>query len=359
MDDTSLYGEILKPLHRPKPKDQARPARRSRQNASDDRRADRTAAFYERHAPEAHPAETAWRHSCWAAKRERVLAAMQRCNVHPTTIWNMRQCGSCCTAEWSELAGRRRLTAYYCKSRHCEPCARSKANKIAANLRARLENGHKHQFRFLTLTLKHNTAPLRAQVDRLYKAFKKLRSTPVWQKAVRGGCVILEVKHNGKCWHPHLHACIDGGWLDAAWLSRAWLKVTGDSYIVDVKLISRGRDAAAYVSKYITKSTNDCVWADPSRATEWITASKGVRTANTFGSWRRWPLLAVTQPYTDWKAEDRLVSLLRRATAGERVARDIIYSLRPNSGIDETHHCEQLATPPAESVPAERWEELI
>jgi hypothetical protein len=52
-------------------------------------------------------------------------------------------CGSECTIEYSQELQKHRIRANYCKSRHCEPCARAKANLIARNLRTELEHAEK------------------------------------------------------------------------------------------------------------------------------------------------------------------------------------------------------------------------
>lgn len=293
------------------------------------KRLDRTARFYEHIAPPAHAAETQWRHARWAAKRSLVRQSLASTGTSVQTLANFDACGSTAVSQWSAKLGRRRLSAYYCHCRHCEPCARSKANKIAANLKNKLAADRGRDFRFITLTLKHTDTPLLDQIKRLFASFKKLRLTKPWKESQRGGAFMLEVKHDGHSWHPHLHAVVQGRFVDKVTLSGLWHKVTGDSFIVDIRKIDRGEDAAHYVTKYITKSTNDGVWSNPNLAAEWVIASRGLRTCNTFGSWRKFPLLDVDNDPKDWVAEDSLVNLIRRANAGELAAVHILADLRP------------------------------
>lgn len=332
MDDTDLHGEKLPPP-RKKRADPSSEPKRHRPNALEratEKRLDRSAAYYEHVAPPAHRHETKWRHAAWQAKREVVRQTLERTGASTQALSNFDACGSTAVACWSPSLGRRRLQAYYCHCRHCEPCARAKANKITANLRTRLQHARRHEYRLVTLTMKHSTAPLADQVKRLYKCFKKLRQTKEWKSSQEGGAFMLEVKRNGPFWHPHLHGVVQGSFINKFTLSQLWHKVTGDSFIVDVRKIDRAEDAAHYVSKYITKGTSDSVWQSDSAAQEYVLATKGLRTCNTFGSWRKYPLLKVENDPKDWQIEDTLVNLLRRSAAGDQVANDILKTLKPD-----------------------------
>jgi len=187
----------------------------------------------------------------------------------------------------------------------------AKANKIVANLRAKLEAQASGDYRFITLTLKHSKRPLAEQIARLYQSFRKLRRMPEWKKTQRGGAAMLEVKWNPgtKCWHPHLHIIGEGTFIDKRDLSRAWKAATGDSSIIDIRRLNDAKETAHYVSKYVTKGTNGEVWSDDDAAQEWILASKGVRMASTYGSWRGYRLLQVTDDTTDWKPVTTMIEL--------------------------------------------------
>lgn len=280
-----------------------------------------------------------------------MLQAMNGSGCSVQQIDAFQNCGAMARSEWSPSLQRRRLSAYYCHCRHCEPCARSKANKIAANLKKHLVNARANEFRLITLTLKHSADPLKEQIEKLYKSFRKLRSTKQWKKTQVGGAFILEVKWTGTQWHPHLHLVSQGRFLDKFALSKLWHHATGDSFIVDLKVITRCEDAAHYVTKYITKSTSDSVWSDPDAAQEWILASKGLRTCNTFGSWRKFPLLSTADATRDWEIEDSLIRILDRAHAGERIARDMLNTLRPPGRIDEADLSPPALPLEAEDVP--------
>ena len=121
--------------------------------------------------------ERQFRHGHWEARCARVAAALESTGGDSLRLDHFVNCGSGCVAEWSETEQRHRLAGNYCHDRHCEPCMRAKANKIAGNLRDRLEAKPHGRYRFITLTLKHSTAPLADQIRRIYKHFKALRAT--------------------------------------------------------------------------------------------------------------------------------------------------------------------------------------
>ncbi len=348
-----LHGvPIPQPTRKPETlrEGQARLAREGKSSPAD-RKSDRTARFYENVAPPAHELELQWRHGNWKNRKALVARGLQRTGHTPTQLHNFENCGSACASQWSESLQKRRLTAFYCHSRHCEPCMRAKANRIQANLKEKLRKAGQAEYRLLTLTLKHNHDELIPLLKKLYACFKKLRQTRLWKASQKGGAAILENKFTANGWHPHLHCVVQGSYLTQDVLSRLWFKITGDSHQVDVRLLRRLEDAAAYVTKYITKSTNDSVWAEDSRAQEWISASRGLRCCFTFGSWRKFPLTSKIAQATDWVHEDTLVNLVRRQAAGDQVAKDILNDLRRNGGGLDQHQCLSLVQtqpPPVE-----------
>ena len=231
----------------------------------------------------AQPEELWFRHTWWKPTRVRVRDALVHSLVSPRALQRFDNCGADAHVYYSEDTKKYSVRAEYCHSRHCQPCMKAKANLLAANLRARLAVNPKGRYRFITLTLRHNTAPLPNQVKRLYSSFTKLRASKLWKSTQRGGVAVLEVKYNAASdrWHPHLHVIAEGDFLKQTDLSRAWHKATGDSQVVDIRALNSGQDAAHYVSKYVSKGTNNDVWNNATRAQEWVHAMHGVRTAAT------------------------------------------------------------------------------
>jgi len=294
---------------------------------------------YDYRVPHAAKCETTFRHSHWKAKREKVLAALTSAGESTFALDRFAQCGSGCVVERSPSLKKLRLKASYCKSRHCEPCMRAKANKMAANLRNRLAEKPDGRYRFITLTLRHNTKPLAEQIQRLYASFKKLRKTRCWQDTQRGGAATLEVKWKPatRHWHPHLHIIAEGDFLHKRDLTEAWLKVTGDSCIIDIRALNNAKDAAHYVAKYVTKGTNSEVWLDTDAAQEWILAMKGVRACATYGTWRGYRLLAVTDQAKDWTPVVSLIQLYDDIERGEPYAMAILKQLNAKRVAAERH----------------------
>lgn len=139
-----------------------------------------------------------------------------------------------------------------CKRRTCPKCARIRSLRLVEMY---LPVVLCFQWACLvTLTLK--VVPygdVQEQVDRITASFRKLRMRKVWN-AKNGIASIEIVKEETNCWYVHLHTLVDSKWMDQKALSDAWKKITGDSYIVDIRRIkSDKRSALREVLKYQTK----------------------------------------------------------------------------------------------------------
>lgn len=270
--------------------------------------------------------ELIFRHSHWAEKRARVRWILYKTGAGRNAMDSFDNCGGGSYVWYSNSEKRYLIKGSCCHNRHCAPCMRTKANLMASNLRERLNERKDHEYRLITLTLKHTNSSLADQIKRLYSSFKKLRAVKVWRKSQRGGCVMLEVKYNDKdrTWHPHLHIIAQGSFLHQTQLSEAWYAATGDSKIVDVRILKRSNDAAHYVSKYVCKGTNDEVWRDDDAAQEWVTATKGVRMCGTYGSWRGFKLLAKPESPTDLVLLGSLGGIMKEAAAGHEYFRRLL-----------------------------------
>jgi hypothetical protein len=274
-----------------------------------------------------------FRHHYWKEKRAKVRQALADADTSLSGMFRFDNCGAGCQIEWNKDENRYRIVGSFCHNRHCEPCMKAKSALITNNLRAHLKNGENKQHRFITLTKLHNDAPLKQQIKQLYAQYKKLRATPEWKKTQKGGAATLEIKWipATRKWHPHLHIITEGYSLSTYTLSALWKQITGDSFIVDIRLISADKDVAYYVGKYVTKGTNDAVWQEPAVAAEWVKAVKGVRMCATFGTWRGYRLLQRPKEETGkWTWIASLASICRRARLGDQWAiRLLIESLEP------------------------------
>jgi len=272
--------------------------------------------------PQSDDYEKLFRHEHWAAQRKTIRSHLAAAGTGGTALERWDNCGAECLIEWSDEAQRYRLRASYCKNRHCRPCAKSKAGLIAANLRNRLEQKAtgNDRYRFITLTLRHSKRPLREQIRSLYSHFTKLRATKFWKRSQRGGAFMIECGWNKltREWHPHLHIIGEGDFLRQDTLANEWMKITSGSFKVDVRAINSGKDAVHYVSKYVTKGTNDEVWSDDSAAQEWIIATRSLRTCATYGTWRGYKLMRPDKVHQvkDWKPIALLSRTVQNAIAG-------------------------------------------
>ena len=329
------HATNLKPNGQAKKKPHAKPATTATRAKTTGKKADKSFERYSKwmqcQTPPASDDETAFRHGHWTAKRALVRTALVSVNTSTRTLDNFDCCGSECTVEWSDKLQRYRTRANHCKSRHCEPCQKARANRLASNLKRRLEEKTPHRYRFITLTKQHSTAPLAKQIKTLYAEFRKLRASKLWKTSQVGGCNILEVKWNAKTnrWHPHLHVISEGGWMQQQALANEWKKVTGNSHVVDIRCLKDSAEAAHYLTKYVVKGTSDEVWKDASAAQEWIAAIKGVRVCSTYGKWRGFKLMEMPDSSDDWKPIATLNHIIAEARKGESWAMGVLLALRP------------------------------
>lgn len=284
--------------------------------------------------------ETDSRHGHWKGKRALVAASLQRTNLSYARLNRFNCCGSCAVLEWSESLQRHRVTCWHCRDRMCEPCQQKRKLEITKIVK---KNVGPRQARFVTLTLKHQDAPLKEQIRRLRQAFNRLKRTKVWSTAIRGGLAILELKRETPgekenefgiryqtdgLWHPHLHCIVTGTWIDRDELCAQWLSITKDSHQVDVRLVRDSEKAGHYIAKYVTKATNNAVYENPEWLDEFITATKGARVYNTFGNWESVRQDEDTTPTAkDWKHVATIHDLHAAAERGERWAIDVYLSI--------------------------------
>jgi len=157
----------------------------------------------------------------------------------------------------------------------------------AATAIARIEEavGRMDAPRFITLTLRREREEtLRAMIDRLFSAFRTLRSDQRWRSRVVAGVWVLEVTRGsrGDGWHAHVHAIIDGEYYRQQELSIDWGKASKGSTIVDIRRVDSRKQAARYVAKYVGKGADVAAWS----AAEICDFARGIfrrRTLGTFG----------------------------------------------------------------------------
>lgn len=231
-----------------------------------------------------------FRHAGWADRRARRYAALVASGASPSALYAFAKCGS---SFWMLRSKEDRQTFKAvpdcCHSRWCDPCTNARASIIRANMLERCAEGHR---RHLTLTLKANAAELGDQIDRLYKAFRTLRSRPWWKDRVTGGAACFELTYNPETgfYHPHLHCILEGRYIGKETISRDWLTITGDSWNTRIDYIRDRAKAVGYVIKYVTKPISKTVSATPELLTDVMRALAHRRLLLTFGTWNKYRL---------------------------------------------------------------------
>lgn len=217
-------------------------------------------------------------------------------------VQRFRDCGSQAFVEWSAAADQYRIRSKHCGNRICPACRRAYAARVRSNLDLLFTGTRDLRPKFLTLTLRPSVAPLADQVHHLRAFFKRLRSTPLWKKAVRYGVAVVEVTRGkrGDHWHAHLHCVLLSDFMPQAELSRLWRRITHGSFIVDIRPVKQHDSVADYLCGYITKPPDAAVTASPSLAEEWYRAITRSHWVIRFGSRKLMPPAKPRERFSDW-----------------------------------------------------------
>lgn len=214
-----------------------------------------------------------------------------------------------------------------CHDRFCLPCMQDRARLIVANLKAQLNY---EPTRFLTLTLKHSDAPLTEQLDRLYSSFTCLRRRRFWQDLVTGGIAFLELKLSStdNAWHPHLHVLMRGKYLPQSLVADAWLQITGDSFIVDIRMAKSPEHLYTYLTRYVTKAWDAGIYRKIHALREAIAALSGRKLLASFGCFSRLRLLdpPTSETWVELGTLQEIVTLAARRIAWAMSACAAIFS---------------------------------
>lgn len=272
-----------------------------------------------------------FRHSGWAARRNKTHRALARCGFPAGRLDRFTECGS--TAYVLKTPGPDpvyRIASNRCHDRFCVPCSTEKTRTIAANLKEHLPD---MALRFITLTTRGTDQPLAVRLNKLYADFRRLRALLHSRKKISGGVAFLEISRNPitKQWHPHLHIIAAGTFIPQAWLRDRWLEITGDSYIVDVRLIRDRSEAAQYITKYAAKTLSAKVWNDHNALCEAITALSGRRAFNVFGDWTGFSLSKPPSDDVEWIYHETLATLIQNYRSGDPEAGRILSFLTDRS----------------------------
>lgn len=288
--------------------------------------------------------DVAFRHSGWVNRRTEVLSALRSLHPKLERVLRFDACGSNawvlrCTSDPDVY----KIAADYCHDRWCQPCAGSRGRAIARNIVAHLG---KRPYKFLTLTIKTDNLDLAESVAKLYDSFRRLRTTVMWKRAVSGGAAFCEIKWRpgAERWHPHLHLIIESKYMPKRQLVKHWLRITKDSFIVDIQAGKSADHAARYVAGYCTKALDRSIFGNQARLAESMNALSGRRLCLTFGDWRGLRLTDTTDEST-WDAVARLTTIQERALEGNEESIRILNSLERIAEWDQM----SLPKPPTRS----------
>lgn len=304
-----------------------------------------TSVPLENKRPRAHESSISFRHRMHEWHRKKIVASFERLLVHESRMYAYLGCGS---GGWIVRSrtepDRYALRSDTCHDRWCPACSKSRAMVLRSNLEPLLKG---RTVRFVTLTLKHDDAPLGAKLDRLQDHFGTLRTHALWKDHVDAGVAFVEVKYNEETlrWHPHLHVLTVGRFIQQQQLRDAWLAVTGDSHVVDVRLVKDEKSVSKYVTKYVTKPAPNELYRNPEALDHAVLALKGRRMVTTFGAWRGRKLLH-NDTLSDWEPIMAWGELLRECRMGDASAIEIYASVTRHAWVSDDTDVDEARPPP-------------
>jgi hypothetical protein len=168
-------------------------------------------------------------------------------------------CGEGAVIQYSPELGSYRVKSRTCGHRWCPACRERFAATLKQKISLSMAGAKRFDFKFLTLTLRSTTRPLRDEVTHLFASFRRLRQTTLWKRRVAWGVAILEITINPttKLFHPHLHIIAKCGFIPRKSLSTAWERASEGSCVTDIRAITNATAAVHYMTKYVTKGSYD------------------------------------------------------------------------------------------------------
>lgn len=266
-----------------------------------------------------------------------------------------RRLGLCCSTPTLRTRGSDVFPCLQrCRDRLCPLCSTHRGREAAAKACKLTESMNAP--RFITLTTKANNLPLFLRLRHLVCSFNALRKTDEWKKWVKGGIYALEVTYNASSgqWHPHLHVIADGEYIPQPKLRSMWQKITGDSFVVDVRAIPDRAKAARYIATYVAKPFDVSNWpADAIR--EYAETLHGVRMINAFGSCHKAnPVDTDAAPEVEEPSRHLLHG--SQIAAYARKSKVIAHAAEILSRMGTYHAVAVERKPAAKSQPVEEWE---
>ncbi len=148
--------------------------------------------------------------------------------------------------------GQEVIILHKCNDRGCPVCSHSRALKIRSLLKQIIKKNKKYRYSMLTLTVKDKDLNrekyqfYNKQVAKLIKKYQR-------KHKIYGSYRVQENKIRDGKYHLHYHILLASEYIKKNEISREWLKLTKDSFIVDIKEVNRTSEAVNEICKYITK----------------------------------------------------------------------------------------------------------
>jgi hypothetical protein len=142
----------------------------------------------------------------------------------------------------------------------CGVCRRKRLKRTQKRVRdymvaMDMDKPKHHTMKFLTLTYKREGISFEMARKSLLHSFTKLRKRKNWNKKVSYYFATLEVVEG----NVHLHIVLTSSFWNQRELSDEWLKVTGTSFIVDIRKVTSIESATKELAKYIAKDVSEDV----------------------------------------------------------------------------------------------------
>lgn len=167
----------------------------------------------------------------------KVAASFKRLGIDYRYI-RITQCGDVLQFLECKNDGYKKLNkANFCRDRLCPMCNWRRSLKIGGNVYKVVSSLKGYNYIHLVVTQK-NVEPekLKAEVDRLYHAWSKMRKVKKWRLAIKGYVRCLEITHNleADTYHPHFHILLA--------VKPSYFKHS-ESYITQMEFTKMWRDA--------------------------------------------------------------------------------------------------------------------
>ncbi len=272
----------------------------------------------------------AWRFRRTQRERHALLNALRFAGLAPAVEHRFRTCGQDAYVYHSPSTDQYRIRSLQCGQRWCPACQHKRRSEFARWCLAAFDRDDRHPLKFITLTLRSCKLPLAEQINRLKRAFRKLRARALWRKAVSGGVAVVEVTWNAEtgAWHPHIHILARADYIPQHNLARTWLSVTLSSRIVDIRAVRDRCDAIKYLGKYLGKAPLAQLADQPQALAEYITALRGARLVIRFGDMTKVEVDAdITDDPHDWQPIGSLAAIILAARDGSTEALKLLNRL--------------------------------